>query len=97
MMISKVDVEVRNGSSQRRYHGNMTGAHKRHAAIGHANISGDHSGIMLLSQDAVTTQPSAANPASTCGGPRCWSIANPGPFKGKVWTYLLGERIGTRP
>jgi hypothetical protein len=43
-MISSVEADVRNGSSQRRYHGNTTGANKRHAAIGHANWSGDHSG-----------------------------------------------------
>jgi hypothetical protein len=39
MMISSVEAEVRNGSSQRRYHGNTTGAHKRDAAMGHANAS----------------------------------------------------------
>jgi len=35
-MISSVEADVRNGSSQRRYHGNTTGAQKRHAAMGHA-------------------------------------------------------------
>src|SRR5579864_5962903 len=59
MMISSVEADVRNGSSQRRYHGNTTGAHKRDAAIGQANNSGDHSGTALLSQVAVT------NPTST--------------------------------
>ena len=29
MMISSVEADVRNGSSQRRYHGNTAGAHKR--------------------------------------------------------------------
>jgi hypothetical protein len=37
MMIGSVEADVRNGSSQRRYHGNTTGAHKREAAMGHAN------------------------------------------------------------
>src|SRR6266404_1518194 len=41
MMISSVEADVRNGSSQRRYHGNTTGAHKRDAAIGQANWSGN--------------------------------------------------------
>jgi hypothetical protein len=37
MMISSVEADVRNGSSQRRYHGKTTGAHKRDAAMGQAN------------------------------------------------------------
>src|SRR6266478_3802599 len=52
MMISSVEADIRNGSSPRRYHGNMTGAHKSDAAIGQANRSGDHSGAALLSQIA---------------------------------------------
>src|ERR1700730_12972368 len=67
-MISSVEADVRNGSSQRRYHGNTTGAHKRDAAIGQANTSGDHSGPALLSQVAVTNPTSTASPASNCGG-----------------------------
>jgi hypothetical protein len=35
--ITSVDGDVKNGSSQRRYHGKTAGAHKRDAAIGHAN------------------------------------------------------------
>src|ERR1700704_5543079 len=63
-MISSVEADIRNGSRPRRYHGNTTGAHQRHAAIGQANMgqanaSGDHSGDALLSQVAVT------NPTST--------------------------------
>src|SRR5579863_1771698 len=47
-MISSVEADVRNGSSQRRYHGNTAGANKREAAMGQANMgqinwSGDHS------------------------------------------------------
>jgi hypothetical protein len=37
-MISSVEADVRNGSSHKRYHGNTTGANKRDAAIGHANV-----------------------------------------------------------
>src|SRR5216683_5340226 len=58
-MISSVEADVRNGSSHRRYHGNTTGAHKRHAAMGQtncgqANWSGDHSDVARLWQVAVT-------------------------------------------
>src|SRR5207245_6228279 len=50
MMISSVEADIRNGSSQRRYHGNTTGANKREAAMGQTNTSqvntsGDHSGV----------------------------------------------------
>src|ERR1700674_1266218 len=67
-MISRVEADVRNGSSQRRYQGNTTGAHKRDAATGQANWSGDHSGAMRLSQVAVTNPTSNASPTSNCGG-----------------------------
>jgi hypothetical protein len=40
-IISNVETDVRSGSSQSRYQGKTTGAHKRDAAIGQANISGD--------------------------------------------------------
>ena len=36
-MISSVEADVKNGSSQRRYHGKTAGAHKRVAAMGQAN------------------------------------------------------------
>ena len=68
MMMSNVEAEVRNGNSQRRYHGNTTGAKTRDAAIGQANTSGDHSGAALLSQTAVTNPTNTASPASNCGG-----------------------------
>jgi hypothetical protein len=35
--ISSVEADIKNGSSQRRYHGKTAGAHKRVAAMGHAN------------------------------------------------------------
>ena len=75
MMISSVEADIRNGSSQRRYHGNTAGAHKRDAAMGQTNWdqgtwSGDHSGVALLrlSQVAVTNPTNTARPASNCGG-----------------------------
>jgi hypothetical protein len=67
-MISSVERDLRNGSSHRRYHGNTAGAHKRDAAIGHANISGDDSGAVLLSQVAVTNPARTAIPTSNCAG-----------------------------
>src|ERR1700756_1376300 len=56
MMISRVEADVRNGKSQRRYQGNTTVAHKSDAAIGHTNTFGDHSTAMALSQAAVATR-----------------------------------------
>src|SRR6476660_2743605 len=97
-MISSVEADVRNGSSQRRYHGNTAGAHNRDAAIGQASTSGDHSGAALLSQVAVTNPMSNANPASHCGGATTpSSIANTGPLKRKGGTYVPSEPIGMRP
>ena len=66
-MISSVEGVVRNGSSQRRYHGNTAGAHKREAAIGHANMAGDHSDDERLSHAAVASPTNTASPASNCG------------------------------
>ena len=67
-VISNVEAEVRNGSSQSRYQGNTTGAHKRDAAIGQANTSGDQALAVLLSHSAVTNPMRTASPASNCGG-----------------------------
>ena len=81
-MISSVEADVRNGSSQRRYHGNTTGANKRDAAMGQANwfqanwseanTSEDASGAErlsdpLLKKAAVTNPTSTASPVSNCG------------------------------
>src|SRR5690242_11734619 len=96
-MISSVDADVRNGSSQRRYHGNTTGAHKSVAAMGQANTSGDDSGAAILSQLAVTNPTRTANPASNCGGATKLSVANTGPLKRKLCTYIPSEPIGMRP
>ena len=78
MMIGSVEADTRNGSSQRRYQGNTTGANKRDAAMGHTNIvqknmeenrsGGDSGAACLLSQAAIANPTSTANPASNCGG-----------------------------
>src|SRR2546423_15029599 len=96
-MISSVEADVRNGSSQRRYHGNTTGAHKRDAAIGQANTSADHSGAALLSQVAVTNPTSTASAASKGGGATRSSAANTGPLKRKLCRYVASEPTGMRP
>src|SRR5258707_7807933 len=98
-IISIVEADVKNGSSQRRYHGNTTGAHKRDAAIGQANWSGEQSGAALLSDAllnkvAVTNPTRTANPASNCGGATRSSAANTGPLKRKLCTYVPSEPIG---
>jgi len=67
-IISSVEPEVRNGSSQRRYQGNTTGAHKRDAAIGQANALGDHFGDVVLRKTAVINPTSTAIPANNAGG-----------------------------
>src|SRR5579863_1732812 len=95
--ISSVEADVRNGSSQRRYHGNTTGAHNKHAAIGQANAPGDNAGSALLSQVADTSPTTRANPTSKCGGATWLSAANTGPLKRKVCIYVPSEPIGMRP
>src|ERR1700724_266699 len=99
MMIGSVERDCRNGSSQRRYHGYTTGAHRSAAAMGHANASEDHSeaALLILSQVAVTNPTSTASPASNCGGATRSSAANTGPLKRKVCTYVPSEPIGMRP
>jgi len=103
-MIRSVEDDVRNGSSQRRYQGNTTGAHNRDAAMGQANWdqsnwSGDLSGAALLirSQVAVTNPASTAKAASNCGGATRSSTANTGPLKRNPCTYAPSEPIGIRP
>src|ERR1700692_578911 len=96
-MISSVEADIRNGSSQRRYHGNTTGAHTRDAAIGQANMSGDHLRTALLSQIAVTNPTNTASATSNCGGAPGPSAANTGPLKRKLCTYLPSEPVGMRP
>src|SRR5215471_13140708 len=96
-MISRVEAEVRNGSSQSRYHGNTTGAHKRDAAIGQANASGDHSVAVRLSHVAVTNPANTASTARNCGGAIRLSAANTGPLKRKLCRYVPSEPVGIRP
>jgi hypothetical protein len=40
--MGSVEIDRRNGSSHRRYHGYTTGAHKSDPAIGQANASADN-------------------------------------------------------
>jgi hypothetical protein len=67
-MMRTVEVDVRNGSSESKYHGKTTGAHKRDAAMGHAKRSEDHSDELLLSQIAVTKPARTANTANNSAG-----------------------------
>ena len=67
-IISGVEPNARNGKSHSRYHGNTTGANKRDAAMGQANLSGDKLSDALLSQIAVANPASTASPTSNCGG-----------------------------
>src|SRR5580692_1971283 len=93
IIISSVEADVRNGSSQRRYHGKTAGAHKRAAAMGQANWSGENSGAALFSQLAVANPTSTANPTSNCGAATRSSAANKGPLKRKLCTYVPSEPI----
>src|SRR6266446_8668007 len=97
MMIGTVEADRRNGSSQRRYHGYTTGAHKSDAAIGQANASEDHSADLLRIQIAVRKPMSTASPTTNCGAATRSSVANTGSLKRKLWTYLPSEPIGMRP
>src|SRR5579862_530339 len=96
-MISSVDADIRNGSSQRRYQGNTAGAQRRAAAIGQANAPGDHSGCALRNQAAVASPTSTASPASNCGGTTRSNAEKTGPLKRNVCTYVLSEPVGIRP
>ena len=68
IMIGTVQADRRNGSSQSRYHGYTTGAHRSDAAMGQANASADKAEVLLLIQAAVRKPTSTASPASNCGG-----------------------------
>jgi len=67
IMIGSVETDRKNGSSQSRYHGYTTGAHRSDAAIGHANASEDHGWDLLLSQIAARKPTSTASPTTSCG------------------------------
>ncbi len=59
MMSGTVETDRANGSSQRRYQGYTTGAHKSDAAIGHANACGEcpSSLACLFRSTAAVTNP----------------------------------------
>src|SRR5713226_6653823 len=99
MMIGTVEADRRNGSSQSRYHGYTTGAHKSDAAIGQANASEDHAVALLslLMQIAVRKPTSTASPTTSCGAATRSSVANTGSLKRKLCTYVPSEPIGIRP
>src|SRR5690349_16265588 len=94
MTIGSVEADLRNGISQRRYHGYTTGAHRSDAVIGHATTSADHS--TRLNQAAVTNPTSTGRPAAICGA-ACSSFANTGSLNRQVCTYVISEPIGMRP
>src|SRR5215472_4020152 len=94
--ISRVEADIRNGSNHNRYQGNTAGAHKRDAAIGQAKAPSVHSVVALRSHVAVASPASTASAASNCGGATRSSIANTGPLKRKVCTYVPSEPIGIR-
>src|ERR1700693_4123709 len=96
-MSGTVEADRRNGSSQSRYHGYTTGAHKSDAAIGQANASDDHVGALLLRQIAVRKPTSTAKPATSCGAATRSSVANTGSLKRKLRTKVPSEPIGIRP
>src|SRR5277367_655496 len=96
MMIGSVEADLRNGGSQRRYQGYTVGAHRSDAAIGQANMSGDHSRAVLLSHVAVRKPTNTGTPAAICGA-TCSSFANTGSLKRNVCTYVRSEPIGIRP
>jgi hypothetical protein len=86
IMIGTVEPDRANGSSQSRYHGYTTGAHKSDAAIGHAKTPGDSMEALLLSQVAVRKPTSTARAAKNCGDATCSSVANTGSLKRKLRT-----------
>ena len=85
-MIGTVEADRRNGSSHSMYHGYTTGAHKSDAAIGQANASEDHAGVLLLIQIAARKPMSAASAAATCGAITRSSLANTGSLNRKLCT-----------
>src|SRR5713226_8116661 len=97
MMIGTVEADRTNGSSQRRYHGYTTGAHRSDAAMGHANASEDHTGGLLLNQNAIRTPTSTASPITSSGAATRSSVANTGSLKRNLRTKVPSEPIGIRP
>src|SRR6202522_1869837 len=96
-IMGTVAPERANASSQSRYHGYTTGAHRSDAAMGHANVSADSARSLLLIQNAVSRPTSTASPTISCGAATCSSIANSGSLKRNRWTNVPSEPIGIRP
>src|SRR3979490_2339310 len=95
MMISSVEADIRNGNSQRRYHGNTAGAHKRDAAMGQANRSQakrsratSGAALLILCQVAVTNPTSTASLSSNFGRAARKTAAKTVPLKRKFCTYV---------
>ena len=97
MMIGSVEDDRRNGSSQSRYQGYMTGAHKSDAAMGQANASVDNAADFLLIQIAVKKPTSTAKATTSCGAATRCRSANTGSLKRKLCMYVPSEPIGIRP
>src|SRR5215470_16789627 len=97
-MIGHTEGDVKNGTSQRRYHGNTTGAKIRDAAIGQAKaLATLRLEILWLSHAAVNNPTSTAIAASNRGCATVWNKAKTGPLKRKPVTYVPSEPIGMRP
>ena len=86
MMSGTVEADRKNGNSQSKYQGYTTGAHRSDAAMGHANVLGDHAADFLLNQNAVRKPTSTAIPTTSCGAATRSRIANTGSLKRKVFT-----------
>jgi hypothetical protein len=66
IITGRVDPDCRNGTSQNRYHGYMTGAPASDAAIGHAHASGEN-GASLPRNHTAVTRPNKTDTPAACG------------------------------
>src|SRR5258707_9154563 len=99
-IIGSVEPDRRNGSSQSKYQGYTTGAHKRDAAIGQANASaGNAAGFLpaVLIHTAVRKPTNTASPTASCGAAIRSNIANTGSLNRKLRTKVPSEPIGICP
>ena len=64
IMSGSVDADWRNGTSQSRYHGYMTGALASDTAIGHAHPSGENAGCLARNHTAATKPNKTDTPAA---------------------------------
>src|ERR1700721_2352019 len=97
MMSGTVETDRTNGSSQRRYQGYTTGAHKSDAAIGHANVCGEYPSCRLRGPPAVIKPTNAAKPATTRGLTIRSISAKTGSLKRNRSTNTLMDPIGIEP